>query len=191
MSSEFGFSDSFGPIFATAKDPNFLIRGRLYTDSVNGSFGHAVPSFATTQGLAMGGGSATANGLIKNDEFHSNVAFTEVSGIPVQVLVEVLDASGTVLGSTTITAGPNTTPILGDVIKSLGLQPQDSFRVRFTRAVADGPHHPVRDLRGRHHRRLDLPAGDESGGVGRGRDPDAVGASLRRAAATSSRRTST
>ncbi len=132
VSGEFGFSDSFGPIFATAKDPNFLIRGRLYTDSVNGSFGHAVPSFATTQGLAMSGGSATANGLIKNDEFHSNVAFTEVSGNPVQVLVEVLDTAGTVLGSTTITAGPNTTPILGDVIKSLGLQPQDSFRVRFT-----------------------------------------------------------
>jgi subtilisin-like proprotein convertase family protein len=132
VSNEFGFADSFGPIFATSSDPNFMISGRLYTNSPNGSFGHAVPGFATSQGLAMGGGTATANGLIKSGEFHSNVAFTEVSGNPVQVLVEVLDASGSVLGSTTITAGPNTTPILGDVITSLGLPAQDNFRVNFT-----------------------------------------------------------
>ncbi len=181
VSSEFGFSDSFGPIFATAKDPNFLIRGRLYTDSVNGSFGHAVPSFATTQGLAMGGGSATANGLIKNDEFHSNVAFTEVSGNPVQVLVEVLDASGAVLGDDDDhgRGEHDTDPRRRHQVARTAAPGQLPRPVHG--AVRRGPRHPLRDLRGRHHRRLDLPAGAEPGAVVRGRDPHPVGASLRSA----------
>ena len=138
VASEFGFADSFGPLLVTTSDPNFIVSGRLYTNSVNGSFGHSVPGFTTSGGLGPGGGTATANGLIKSAQFHSNVGFTEVSGAPVQVRVDVLDGSGTTLGSTSIVAGPNTTPILGDVITSLGLAPVGNFRANFTVTSATG-----------------------------------------------------
>ena len=132
IAAEYGFSDSYGPIVATATNPAFVISGRLYTNTNDGSFGHSVSGFATSEGLAFGGGTATANGLIKSDEFHSNVAFTEVSGAPVQVRVDVVDGDGTTLGSTSILAQPNTTPILGDVIRALGLSPRSNFRANFT-----------------------------------------------------------
>jgi subtilisin family serine protease len=132
ISAEYGFADSYGPIVATAPSPGFVISGRLYTNTADGSFGHSVPGFATAAGLSFGSGTATANGLVKSDEFHSNVAFTEVSGSPVQVRVDVLDGDGTTLGSASIVAQPNATPILGDVIKSLGLSPRSNFRANFT-----------------------------------------------------------
>ncbi|MGH9369863.1 MAG: S8 family serine peptidase, partial [Thermoanaerobaculia bacterium] len=138
IAAEYGFSDSYGPIVATSKDPGFLISGRLYSDTVNGSFGYAVPGFATAQGLGFGGGTATSNGLIKSEQFHSNVGFTEVSGAPVEVRVDVRDATGAALGTTNIIAAPNTTPIMGDVIKQLGLPPVPNFRADFTVVSATG-----------------------------------------------------
>lgn len=132
ISSQFGFSDSIGPIVATSTDQNFLISGRLYTNTANGSFGHTVPGFSTTQGLTFGGGTATANGLIKNAEFHSNIGFTEVSGAPVQVRVDAAGEDGSALGSISIIAEPNTTPILGDIIRTLGLTSNPNFSVNFT-----------------------------------------------------------
>ncbi len=138
VATQFGFSASLGPIVATSTDPNFLINGHLYTNSVNGSFGHTVPGFSLAQGLSFGSGTATANGLIKSAEFHTNVGFTEVSGAPVLVRVDVLDGAGTTLGSTSIVAAPNTTPILGDVIHALGLTPQSNFRANFTVMSASG-----------------------------------------------------
>lgn len=138
IASQFGFSDSIGPIVATSTDPNFLITGRLYTDTANGSFGHTVPGFSTTQGLTFGAGTATANGLIKSAEFHSNVGFTEVSGAPVQVRVDAVGGDGSALGSISIVAGPNTTPILGDIIRTLGLPSSSNFSVNFTVTSASG-----------------------------------------------------
>jgi subtilisin-like proprotein convertase family protein len=132
VSAEYGFSASKGPIVATSAAPGFLTSGRLYTNTLNGSFGHIVPGFATSQGLAPGGGTAAANGLIKSEQFHSNVGFTEVSGSTVQVRVDVLDGAGALLGGTTIVAGGNTTPIFGDIVQALGLPPMPSFRANFT-----------------------------------------------------------
>ncbi|HYB54086.1 MAG TPA: proprotein convertase P-domain-containing protein, partial [Thermoanaerobaculia bacterium] len=138
VANQFGFANATGPLVATTTDTNFLISGRLYTNTVNGSFGHTVPGFLTSGGLSFGGGTATANGLIKSDEFHTNVGFTEVSGSPVQVQVDVLDGSGTMLGSTSIVTGPYTTPIMGDVITTLGLAPLANFRANFTVTSASG-----------------------------------------------------
>ncbi|MGE5276280.1 MAG: S8 family serine peptidase [Acidobacteriota bacterium] len=132
IANQFGFSDSIGPIVATSADPNFLISGRLYTDTANGSFGHTVPGFSTAEGLAFGGGTATANGLVKSSEFHSNIGFTEVSGAPVQVRVDAVGEDGTPLGSISIVADPDTTPILGDIIRTLGLAGSPNFSVNFT-----------------------------------------------------------
>ncbi len=138
VSAEYGFSSSNGPIVATSTATGFLISGRLYTNTLNGSFGHIVPGFSTAQGLGHNGGTAASNGLVKSEQFHSNVGFTEVSGAPVEVRVDVLDGSGTVLGGTNIVAGANTTPILGDVIRTLGLPPISSFRANFTVLSATG-----------------------------------------------------
>jgi subtilisin family serine protease len=132
VSAEYAFADAYGPIFATVPNTGFLMSGRTYTNTADGSFGNSVPGLATADGLAFGGGTATANGLVKSDAFHSNVGFTEVSGSPVQVRVDVLDAAGATIGSTTIVAQPNTTQTVSDVIRVLGLPPSPNFRANLT-----------------------------------------------------------
>jgi subtilisin-like proprotein convertase family protein len=132
IASEYGFADSYGPITVTTSDTNFLAAGHNYTRNANGTFGMTVPSFPTAQALAFGGGAATANGLIKSAALHSNVGFTEVSGAPVTVQVDVLDENGAVIGSTTMNGLPNSTPIIADIIRVLRLSPISNFRVNFT-----------------------------------------------------------
>ncbi len=138
IAQQYGYSDSYGPILATSANTGFIISGRLYTDTADGSFGHSVPGFATSEGIAAGSGTATANGLVKSGEFHSNVGFTEVSGATVQVRVDVLDAGGATLGSATFVAAPNTTSIVGDILRYLGLPARDNFRANFTVTSATG-----------------------------------------------------
>ncbi len=180
IAAEYGFSDSYGPIVATATNPAFVISGRLYTNTNDGSFGHSVSGFATSEGLAFGGGTATANGLIKSDEFHSNVAFTEVSGAPVQVRVDVrrrrrddarLDEHP---GAAQHDADPRR--------RDPGPRPLAPVQLprQLHRHEPDRTDHPLRDLRGRPDGRLDLPAGLEPRKLRRRPDPDAVGARERR-----------
>jgi hypothetical protein len=132
IASEYGFADSFGPITVTSTDSNFLVSGRNYTESVNGTFGMSVPGSATPQALTATSGTATANGLIKNAQYHTNVGFTEVSGQPVTVRMDVVGSNGAVLASTTGSAAPNTTFLITDIIANRGLPPTSNFRVDFT-----------------------------------------------------------
>lgn len=138
ISSEYGFSDSFGPITVTTTDTNFLVSGRNYTESANGTFGLAVPGPTTLPGLGAGGGTATANGLIKNAQYHTNVGFTEVSGRSVTVRMDVVNSDGAVIASVTGTAAPNTTFLITDIIANRSLPPTSNFRVDFTVTSAEG-----------------------------------------------------
>ena len=138
IASEYGFSDSYGPVTVTTTDTSFLAAGHNYTRNADGTFGMTVPGLPTAAALGFGGGTATANGLIKSDAFHSNIGFTEVSGAPVTVQVDVVDGNGAVIGSTTMNSLPNSTPIISDVIRSLGLPATSNFRVNFTVKSAAG-----------------------------------------------------
>ncbi len=136
--SEYNTMDSLGPITILADDTNFVTTSRGYTQGDNGTFGVFVPGVPTSGGLSPGGGKATANGLVKSPQFHSNVGFTEVSGSPVTVRMDVVDGSGTVLASTTRSTDPYTAYLIPDIIADRGLPAISNFRVDFTVTSAAG-----------------------------------------------------
>ena len=138
ISSTFHYSDSIGPMTVTTTDLNFLATSRAYTQGANGTFGLFVPGFNTAAGLVLGGGTATANGLSKTAQFHTNVGFTEVSGSPVSVRIDIRDNTGALLATTTGTADKNTTFLITDVITDRGLPLTSNFRVDFTVVSAAG-----------------------------------------------------
>lgn len=132
IASEFHYTDSIGPMTVETSDQNFLVTSRAYTQGDNGTFGLFIPGLATTGGLSMGGRSATANGLSKTSSFHTNVGFTEVSGFPATVRIDLFDPNNVLLASTTRSTDSNTTFLITDVIQDQGLPATPSFRADFT-----------------------------------------------------------
>jgi len=130
--SEFGFDQSLGEMTIVANDSHFFATSRAYTQSANGTFGQFVPGFRTTGGLSFGAGRATANGFSKDSRFHTNVGFTEVSGAPVTVRIDLLDANGALFASTTRDAASNQTLLITDIVGERGLGSAFNFRVDFT-----------------------------------------------------------
>jgi hypothetical protein len=121
-----------------AADTNFIATSRAYNQGANGTFGLFIPGIKTADGISSGSGTATANGLAKTSKFHTNVGFTEVSGAPVSVRMDVLDGNGALLASTTRTTDPSTTFLITDIITDRGLAPVSNFRVDFTVVSATG-----------------------------------------------------
>lgn len=130
--SEFGFDSSIGEMTVVTNDSAFIATSRAYTRSSNGTFGQFVPGFRTVGGLSFGQGRATANGFSKGSRFHTNVGFTEVSGAPVSVRIDLLDANGNLLASTTREGAANQTLLITDIIGDRGLGATSNFRVDFT-----------------------------------------------------------
>ncbi|HEX9304184.1 MAG TPA: S8 family serine peptidase [Thermoanaerobaculia bacterium] len=130
--SEFGFDSSIGEVTIAASDPAFIATSRAYTQSTNGTFGQFVPGFRSTTGLSFGQGRASANGFRKDSQFHTNVGFTEVSGAPVTVRIDLLDGNGALLSTTTRDAAANQTLLITDIIGDRGLGATANFRVDFT-----------------------------------------------------------
>ena len=124
--------ESIGEITVLSNDANFLVVSRAYTQGDNGTFGLFVPGVRTTSGLSIGAGQATANGLARVPGFHTNVGFTEVSGAPVTVRIDVLDGAGTLLASTRRQKSANETEQITDIIADRGLSSMSNFRVDFT-----------------------------------------------------------
>src|SRR5262249_10985126 len=82
---------------------------------------------------ALGPGeTATANGLVKNAQFHTNAGFTEVSGFPVSVKMDIRGADGALLATTTRSAPANGTVLVTDVIGDRGLGATPNFRLDYT-----------------------------------------------------------
>ncbi len=132
VTSLFGYEDTIGPMTVVGTDANFLATSRAYTRGDNGTFGLFVPSASNASGIAAGSATATANGLAKTSQFHTNVGFTEVSGSPVTVRIDLRDAAGVLLASTTRSADANTTFLITDVIRDQGLANTTNFRADFT-----------------------------------------------------------
>lgn len=132
IASEYGFADSIGQMTIVSPGAGFLATSRAYTDSDDGSFGLFTAGFSALSGLAFGSGSATANGLVKNGQFHTNVGFTEVSGAPVTVRMDVLNGNGVLIASRTASTEPNTAALIVDIIADRGLGAISNFRVNYT-----------------------------------------------------------
>jgi subtilisin-like proprotein convertase family protein len=130
--SEFGFDSSIGELTIVGSDSAFLATSRAYTQSSNGTFGQFVPGFRSVGGLSLGQGRATANGFSKDSRFHTNVGFTEVSGAPVTVRIDLLDSNGVTIASTTRDADANQTLLITDIVGDRGLGSAFNFRVDFT-----------------------------------------------------------
>jgi hypothetical protein len=131
VGSEFGYAESIGELTLLGSDTRFITTSRAYTQSSNGTFGLFVPAFRTGGSLGPGE-QATANGLSKNAQFHTNAGFTEVSGAPVSVKMDVHGGNGTLLASTTRTAPANGTLLVTDIIGDRGLGATSNFRVHYT-----------------------------------------------------------
>ena len=136
--SEYGFVDSIGQMTVLAVDTNFITTSRAYNQSDNGTFGLFIPGIKTAEGISFGSGTATANGLAKTSKFHTNVGFTEVSGSPVSVRMDIIDGNGALLASTTRGTDAGTTFLITDIITDRGLAPVSNFRVNFTVVSATG-----------------------------------------------------
>ena len=132
IQSQYGLADSIGQMTVVASpDTPFLVSSRAYNQSANGTFGLQIPGFRNPTGIALGTGTATANGLLKNSQFHTNVGFTEVSGAPVTVAIDLFDSNGALLASTARSTDPFTTFLITDVISDRGLPATTNFRASF------------------------------------------------------------
>lgn len=137
--SEYNLADSIGQLTVlTSPDSGFLTTSRAYTRGDNGTFGLFVPGFKNPGGLSFGGGSATANGLLKSSQFHTNLGFTEVSGFPVTVRMDLFNGNGIPLASTSRATDPYTTLLVTDIISDRGLPATSNFRVTYTVTSATG-----------------------------------------------------
>jgi len=131
--SEFSQNDSFGQVTVASDDlSNFIVASRTYTRGATGTFGFAAPGFPTSTALMAGIGTATANGLGKGPSSHTNVGFTESSGFPVTVRIDIRDGNGTLLGSTSRTTQPYTTLNITDILLDRGIPSQTNIRADFT-----------------------------------------------------------
>jgi subtilisin family serine protease len=130
--SEFAQTDSFGELTVLSNDTNFIATSHTYTRGDSGMFGFSAPGFLARGGLALFEGTATANGLAKTPTMHTNVGFTETSGFPVTVRFDVRNGNGTLLGTTSRSAAPNTTTLITDILLDRGIPSQSNFRVDFT-----------------------------------------------------------
>jgi subtilisin-like proprotein convertase family protein len=132
--SQFGQQDSIGQVTVLSNSATFPFLGasHVYTQSPAGTFGFAAQAPRTTSGLTPGSGTATTNGLAKTPTMHTNVGFTETSGFPVTVRIDVRDNNGTLLGSTSRTTQPYTTYLITDILLDRGIPSTTNFRVDFT-----------------------------------------------------------
>jgi subtilisin family serine protease len=131
VGGEFGYADSIGELTLVAPTEGLIASSRAYTRGDHGTFGLFVPAFSSLEGLGAGR-TATANGLSKGPRFHTNAGFTEVSGSPATVKMEIFGASGAFLGSTTRGAPPNGTVLVTDIIGERGLGATSNFRIDYT-----------------------------------------------------------
>jgi hypothetical protein len=139
VQSQYNLDDSIGQLTVLASpDTGFLATSRAYTQGDNGTFGLFIPGFKNPTGIAFGGGSATANGLLKSSQFHTNLGFTEVSGAPVTVRMDIYDGNGLFLASTSRSTDPYTTLLVQDIISDRSLPATSNFRVNYTVTSASG-----------------------------------------------------
>jgi subtilisin-like proprotein convertase family protein len=131
VGSEFGYAESIGQLTLTGSDTAFLATSRAYTRSPNGTFGVFVPSFETSEGIATGE-TATANGLSKGPFAHTNAGFTEISGSPATVRMDLFAGDGRLLASATRSAPPNGSVLVTDIVGDRGLGATKNFRIDYT-----------------------------------------------------------
>ena len=131
VGAEFGYADSIGQLTLVAPGEGLIASSRAYTRGDHGTFGLFVPAFSSLDGLGSGR-RATANGLSKGPRFHTNAGFTEVSGSPATVKMEIFGANGAFLGSTTRSAPPNGSVLVTDIIGERGLGATSNFRIDYT-----------------------------------------------------------
>ncbi len=137
VGSEFGYANSVGELTLVGPDTSAIVTCRSYTQGSNGTFGLFVPAFRTGDALAPGQ-TATANGLARTLQFHTNAGFTEVSGEPASVKMDIFDASGTLLASTTRGTPANGSVLVTDIIGDRGLGTTSNFRIDYTVVSATG-----------------------------------------------------
>ena len=131
VGAEFGYANSIGELTLIAPTEGLIASSRAYTLGDHGTFGLFVPGFSSRDGLGAGR-TATANGLAKRFGFHTNAGFTEVSGSPATVKMEIFGANGAFLGSTTRSAPPNGSVLVTDIVGERGLGAADNFRIDYT-----------------------------------------------------------
>ncbi|MFY9550913.1 MAG: S8 family serine peptidase, partial [Thermoanaerobaculia bacterium] len=135
VGTEFGYADSIGELTLVGSGARALVTSRAYTQTGNGTFGLFVPALSSAEGLGPGE-TATANGLAKNARSHTNAGFTEVSGAPVTVRMDLVRGDGTLAASTTRSAPANGTILVTDIVGDRGLGATPNFRLDYT--VVDG-----------------------------------------------------
>ena len=69
---------------------------------------------------------------MKSAQFHTNAGFTEVSGAPASVRMDIFSGSGAQLASTTRTAPANGNVLVTDIIGERGLGATSNFRIDYT-----------------------------------------------------------
>ena len=131
VGSVFGYADSIGELTLLGPDTSLITTSRAYTQGGAGTFGLFVPAFRSAEGLGPGE-RATANGLVKSPQFHTNAGFTEVSGSPVSVKMDIFGGDGSLLASTTRDSGANASLLVTDIIGDRGLGATSNFRIDYT-----------------------------------------------------------
>ncbi len=137
VGAEFGYANSVGELTLVGPDTSAIVTCRSYTQGSSGTFGLFVPAFRAADALAPGQ-TATANGLSRTLQFHTNAGFTEVSGEPVSVKMDIRNAAGDLLASTTRGTAANGSLLVTDIIGDRGLGTTSNFRIDYTVVSATG-----------------------------------------------------
>jgi hypothetical protein len=137
IGTEYGYADSLGQLTVLSSDTRFLVSSRAYTRGAGGAFGVLVPAADSAAGFGQGQ-TATVSGLASDARLYVNAGFTEVSGAPVSVRMDLLGADGAPLASGTRSAGANGTVFVTDIAGNRGLSALSNFRIDFTVAGGAG-----------------------------------------------------
>lgn len=80
---------------------DFVVTSRTYTKASPGTYGQAIPGAPPSSATAL-----VVGGLRVDDDFRSNVGFAESGGNVVDVHVDWRDASGAIIGTSSVTLPP-------------------------------------------------------------------------------------
>jgi hypothetical protein len=130
LSQLFGITyDTYGSMEVSAGAP-LVVSSRIYTPSVDGTYGQQIPSNRSDQGIIVAEAKQIILGLHRNEDYRTNLGLTEIAGGGLTVLVQLYDTTGAFIAERTVALAPYQHLQWNDVFLQWGLNgPFEAYAV--------------------------------------------------------------
>jgi len=134
LAENFGPDAKAGGVLIGSNGP-LILSSRTYNDAESGTFGQFVP-VEDESAAVVGNEPATLIQLTRNDDFRTNIGFTNLGWTQLDIVVEVFTASGTYIGSKGLSVDPYSSYQVTDILRKVGAEDvDDAFAVVRARNV--------------------------------------------------------